>query len=187
MTRARTQSAARTPKRSPVETAIGKRERRKHPRPWDPAVVAYLRRGGAPVLPVRLTLAGTPRTKKNGETMTKVGTRTMLVPSAAYRGWEREAVPALVDAWKRGPIVGPVNVAATIYRERAGGDAANYYNAIADILEEAGVVVNDALVVSWDRTRMFVDKQRPRVELLLVPVGADMEPVWPMLRGREAA
>lgn len=68
---------------------------------------------------------------------------------------------------RRAPIAVPCNVAATFYRDANRGDALGYYQALADILERARVVENDRLIESWDGSRLELDRQNPRVELVI--------------------
>jgi Holliday junction resolvase RusA-like endonuclease len=113
-----------------------------------------------------LTIEGAPRTKKNsGEIWRPRGGGVRYVASAAYRRWESAALPQLRSAWAGRPAIDyPVNVRAVFYREANIGDAVGYYQALADALEKAGVLVNDRFIVSWDGTRMSKDAARPRIE-----------------------
>ena len=43
----------------------------------------------------------------------------------------------------------------------------------ADLLERLGIVDNDQWFQRWDGTRLFVDRQRPRVELTITPITED--------------
>lgn len=118
-------------------------------------------------------ILGAPRTKKNHGRRIKRGLRIFHVPSQACTDWTEAAVLQLraqnrlvQGTW---PYESRVNVRALIYRDANRGDAVGYYQAIADALEAAGVVEDDKLCVSWDGSRMFVDKARPRVEIVLEP------------------
>lgn len=71
---------------------------------------------------------------------------------------------------RRKPVDWPVKVCAMVYRDANRGDLIGYLQAIADALETAGVVENDRLIVSWDGSRMLVDRANPRVEIELVAV-----------------
>ena len=42
--------------------------------------------------------------------------------------------------------------------------------ALADALEEAGIVENDRLIVSWDGSRLLKDAATPRIEVMLEAV-----------------
>lgn len=119
--------------------------------------------------PLRLTLLGAPRTKKNhGRRVYSFRKRrTFSVPSLAYEEWcarvklQLARVDALPDR--------PYNVAAIFYRDARTGDAVGYYQALADALEAAGVVSNDRWIVSWDGSRLALDRTQPRVEVLITP------------------
>lgn len=116
----------------------------------------------------RLTLFGAPRTKKNSGTIWRVGTRTVIKPSDAWLAW-RDTVRASL-AQRPEFALGfsiPLNCAATFYRDREAGDAVGYYQGLADILEECGVVQDDKWIVSWDGSRLKKDRDCPRVELTL--------------------
>jgi Holliday junction resolvase RusA-like endonuclease len=113
---------------------------------------------------IRLVISGAPRTKKNSPQIVRGLNHPLLVPSKAFKAWEREALPQLRGAVPE-PIAAPVQVSAMFYREANRGDLIGYMQALADVLEKAGVLVNDAQIVCWDGTRMTKDKDRPRVEV----------------------
>jgi Holliday junction resolvase RusA-like endonuclease len=133
------------------------------------------------------TILGPPRTKKTSNRIFRVRGRPVVMPSAANVSWTNAAVLQLRSQWPprarfvkvdrergeitvgNGPIESPLNVCALVYRDANRGDLIGYLQAIADALEAAGVVENDRLVTSWDGSRMFVDKARPRVEIELTP------------------
>lgn len=130
----------------------------------------------------------------SGPKCTACGKRTgrpFLIPSKDNIEWTKDAVRQLRDqtaAMAHAPsckcrscfpsidrpaptyIDVPVNCRALFYRDRLTGDANNYYASLADALEEAGVVTNDKLIVSWDGSRLRKDAERPRIELELTPV-----------------
>lgn len=115
-----------------------------------------------------MVIVGAPRTKKNSSSIVRAGGkgRMRIIPSEAYRRWESVAVPQMRIYWSgRKPINWPVNVRAVFYRDANRGDAVGYYQALADALEKAGVVVNDKWIWSWDGSRMEKDSDRPRVEV----------------------
>lgn len=131
------------------------------------------------------TILGAPRTKKNSSRIIftrKHGKGRMrgkrvpiLLPSEVYVAWLEQALPQI----KVGPtpIDFPVNCRAIFYRKIAIGDADNYYHALADCLEKAGVVKNDKWIVSWDGSRIRKDNVRPRIEWVLEK---SEEPVYPV-------
>ena len=117
---------------------------------------------------MKLTLYAAPRTKKNHGFRTKQGHQ---MPSAAYSAWDRVAQMQIAK-WRcagNGPLIRaidyPVNVKALFYREALVGDAVGFYQALADTLEKGGIVENDSLIRSWDGSRLFKDKDNPRIEI----------------------
>ena len=126
---------------------------------------------------ITVIVPGAPRTKKNRGKIWKRGSRTVIRPAEPWLRW-RDAVAGegvLVNGkrhWGVSPTLLPTgdwNAAAHFYRDRAAGDAVGYYQGVADVLEELGVVANDRQLVSWDGSRLFVDRANPRVELTLTP------------------
>lgn len=126
-----------------------------------------------------LTIIGAPRTKKNHGRRIKRGRRIFHVPSEAHEAWANAAILQLRSQLRRAPselpvvllpyYTSPVNVRALIFRDANRGDAVGYYQAIADALEAAGVVQDDKFCVSWDGSRLLVDRHAPRVEIELTP------------------
>jgi hypothetical protein len=117
---------------------------------------------------IQLVIPGPPRTKKNHNQLVTTHGRMRVLPSKAWRDWRDVAVLFLRQQWvRKPPISWPANCAALFYRERAIGDAVGYYQGLADILEEAGVVENDKWIESWDGSRLMKDAVKPRVEVTL--------------------
>ena len=121
------------------------------------------------------TLLGPPRTKKNSGIISTRG-RPRILPSAAFTAWNRIAQMQLAriraDALGPLPFTVPVNVKAHFYREKNIGDAVGYYQALADALEEGGIVENDRLIERWDGSRLMKDSERPRVEVWIEEIYA---------------
>lgn len=120
---------------------------------------------------LRFTIPGAPRTKKNHGWRTKSGHQ---MPSRAFTQWNKDAQWSLalipreqLVYGRRLPLKETVNCSALFYRDAERGDAVGYYQALADALEEAGIVENDSLIVSWDGSRMLKDKENPRIEVRL--------------------
>lgn len=96
-----------------------------------------------------------------------------MLPSPQFEAWNKTAQWSLfVEVKRKMPrsVTAPVNCAALIYREALTGDAVGYYQALADALEEAGIVENDRLIVSWDGSRLLKDAANPRIEVTLTAV-----------------
>ena len=94
------------------------------------------------------------------------------MPSHAFADWNRSAQFHLAPVARalKTAIAQPVNCRALIYRDALRGDAVGYYQALADALEEAGIIENDRLVVSWDGSRLLKDADNPRIEVTLEAV-----------------
>lgn len=115
-----------------------------------------------------------PRTKKGHNRVVRAGNFTKVLPSKAHEDWFNAV---LLDTKVRArracsiplPIDHPVNVRAIFYRDKNVGDACNYYEALADLLEAARIVTNDRLIESWDGSRLRKDAQRPRIEVFIEP------------------
>jgi Holliday junction resolvase RusA-like endonuclease len=128
---------------------------------------------------VKFTIPGAPRTKKTSQRIvTRKSTgKPFILASKQTKGWTENAVGHLrAQAWAMGmktPEQAEVNCRALIYRARRQGDAVNFYQAIADALQEAGVVENDRLIVAWDGSRLLADKDDPRVEIELTPMAPE--------------
>lgn len=115
-----------------------------------------------------------PRTKKNHGSRKRMGNRTVNMPYEAFLRFQNLSVPQLQRAWRgRDPIDVPVNVSATFYRDALRGDAVGYYQALADILQKAGVVEDDVLIAAWDGSRLSKDAKNPRVELEITTMEQD--------------
>ena len=131
---------------------------------------------------MRFIILGPPRTKKNHGRLVRAGGRLRLLPSAAHEAWARSAIRQLRTQLRQPAIDVPVAVAATFFRDRNVGDLVNYMQALSDALEKAGVITNDRLIVSWDRSRLAKDAQCPRVELEVAPFGAPTLPINKLVR-----
>lgn len=121
---------------------------------------------------VRIEIFGPPRTKKNHGKRLQLGDKLASVASDAYVAWNKIAQLYLArfraaHAGVKLPIGCDVNVSALFYRQTLTGDAVGYYQALADSLQEGGIVVDDKLIVSWDGSRMLKSADNPRVELVL--------------------
>lgn len=117
--------------------------------------------------PLVIVLDGPPRTKKNsGRIVGRNGGRMRLLPSEAFETWNALAQMQLarVRAAETGlPFRGPVNIKALFFRHADVGDACGFYQALADALEEGGIVVNDRQVRQWDGSRLLKDSSQPRI------------------------
>lgn len=100
------------------------------------------------------------------------GDQKIIRPSQAWMAWRNTVrrwwleLPA-VERRNRVPASVEVNCAALFYRDARRGDAAGYYQGLADVLQELEIVPNDGQIVQWDGSRLYVDRADPRVELTI--------------------
>src|SRR3990167_6619579 len=140
------------------------------------AVEARVRRAMTAV-----TIFGAPRTKKTSNRLVSAGRRQYVLPSKAWTTWCRTARFIFFDRdvdlmWSetfacyglRRPIAASVSCSAIFYRDADRGDLVGYMQGLADLLEKRGILKNDRQIVSWDGTRLALDREIPRVEVLLV-------------------
>ena len=101
-------------------------------------------------------------------------------PSEAYEIWEADAIlqcmtikPKLIAAGVELPIVHPVGIEALFYLAptKAGAmrldcpDLSNLMEAVADMLQEAGIIKDDRQIEDWDGSRRLLGE--PRVEVYI--------------------
>lgn len=139
----------------------------------------------APELPVlRLTINGDPRTKKNSMQIVRSGKgKPVPIQSAAYiryaeaAAWQIRAQAAKLDT-RLMPVTGPVNLRCVYFMQtRRAVDLPNLLEATCDILQDAHILVDDDRdhVAAMDGSRVMYDKQNPRVEILITPLGEEYE------------
>ena len=126
---------------------------------------------------ILFTVWGSPRTKKTSNRLVHAG-RIRVLPSKAWVKWVKTA-PILRGITRDEPVrqvLGvadkPYNVCATFYRDARRGDAIGYYQGLADLLEKRGVISDDKFFVSWDGSRLEIDRENPRVEVTLTACGS---------------
>jgi len=117
------------------------------------------------------TLGGAPRTKKNHGKIIVRGKRVLHVPSDAHQKWFLRAMLDANKARARNPVLYPVphpiNVSAVFYCEANTGDPVGYYQALADLLQAAGIVGDDKQIRTWWGTYLALDRVNPRIEVML--------------------
>lgn len=116
---------------------------------------------------------GPPRTKKTSNRILRIGHFNKVMPSKAFLEWQDlYALPQLGRQMAgRAPLTSAVHVQAMFFRDALRGDLVGYMTALADVLQDGGVIADDKQIVSWDGTRMTKDKKRPRVELVVEVLG----------------
>lgn len=126
---------------------------------------------------MKLVIKGCPITKKNSQRIlfNKKTNRTFIAPSKAYEDYEESALWQLKNQYRGEPISSPVNVKCVYYMEnRRRTDITNLMNSSHDILVEAGILADDnyKIVASVDGSRVYYDKENPRVEIEIEEVKA---------------
>lgn len=121
---------------------------------------------------MKLTLYGNPATKKNSQSIIvnrKTG-RLMLIQSKRYRDYEKACIKQITGL-HRIKIDYPVTVICWYFRKtRHRVDLTNLLEATDDILVKAEVLADDnsQIIKSHDGSRVFFDKDNPRVEIEIV-------------------
>lgn len=113
-----------------------------------------------------------PRTKKNSQQVFVRNGRIINIPSKLYKQFENECLKVIPSKYKK-RIAYPVNVKAIFYTEsRRRIDITNLLSALDDMLVKAEVIEDDCrdIVVSHDGSRVYWDKQNPRIEVEITKV-----------------
>jgi Holliday junction resolvase RusA-like endonuclease len=120
-----------------------------------------------------------PITKKNSQQI-MVNSRTgkpFVGQSGQYKRYEEAAGYFLRPKPPR-PIREPVNVKCVFYvKTRRLVDKANLEAAVHDILVKYGILADDNrdILASTDGSRVYYDKDRPRVEITISPLAEEYE------------
>jgi len=110
-------------------------------------------------LAVRFIIPGHPLVLKNSKQIVVVNGRRFIKSNPRVEAYQHRAVAALCEQWgTRPPITGPVNVAIESYGawKRSGGqipDASNLYQLPEDLLQAAGILLDDRQIESHDGSR----------------------------------
>ena len=110
-----------------------------------------------------------PKTKKNSQQIINVHGRNIIVPSSAYKKYEKEAISYLSEE----NIDYPVNVECKFYMAtKRRVDLNNLLEAATDLLVAGKVLTDDNsnIVVSHDGSRVYYDKENPRTEIKISKV-----------------
>lgn len=127
---------------------------------------------------INITLYGRPVTKKNGQMIikNKKTGQPMIIQKKTYRAYEKDCLKQITGKHKLN-ISYPVNVKAIYYMpDRRRVDLTNLLEATDDILVRAGVLADDnaSIIKGHDGCRVFVDRDRPRVEIEIIPIVYDL-------------
>lgn len=118
-----------------------------------------------------------PVSKKNSQQIltNRATGRPFIMPSRKYKEYEKEAAWFLRPKPPK-PIECAVNVKCLFYLPtRRRTDLNNLLEAATDLLVTAGILADDhyGIVQSHDGSRCFVDRERPRTEIIITKVPAD--------------
>lgn len=126
---------------------------------------------------VEFTIKLKPITKKNSQQIvTGKNGRPFIIPSAAYKKYEKACKPFMPKVAE--PIDYPVNVKAVFYMQtKRKVDLTNLHEALHDILVKYGVLEDDnfKIIQSTDGSRVSYDKWNPRTEVEITRAGDDIE------------
>lgn len=107
-----------------------------------------------------------PVTKKNSQRIVMAGSRPIIIPSKAYKQYEKDAMlflrPLGIDY--------PVNIKCLFYmRTHRRVDLTNLEEAIDDVMVKSGVIKDDNcnIVAGHDGSRVYYDKNNPRTEIYI--------------------
>lgn len=127
----------------------------------------------------RIVLFGRPKTKKNSQMVVKARSKAgkiyhRPIPSKSFQEYQEACLWQLKTY--RGPkFTGPVEVKVLYYMpdRRSWPDLIGLLQATSDILESAGIIQDDKLIVSYDGSRIAgIDKQNPRAEITITEVAS---------------
>ena len=116
---------------------------------------------------LKMILYGNPITKKNSQRIVKCGRYHKVLPSKQFLVYEKDCLSQIKGKDKLG-IDKPVNLSCLYYMQRRYKvDLVNLLEGTCDILVNAGVIADDnfKIIYSMDGSRVFHDKENPRVEI----------------------
>jgi Holliday junction resolvase RusA-like endonuclease len=123
---------------------------------------------------MKITLHGRPMTKKNSQQIARSGSRPFILQSKQYQQYEVDCLRQITGDKKRN-LAGAIILRCLYYMpdRRSRPDLVGLLQATSDILEKAGVYVDDKQIISYDGSRIVgVDKDSPRAEIEVEEVKA---------------
>lgn len=122
---------------------------------------------------MKFIIKGNPITKKNSNRIVKFGARYALIPSKQYKEYEQDFIIQCMQ-YKIGKLMidRPVEITCNYYMgTRRKVDLTNLLSATMDCLVKAQIIEDDncKIAVSNDGSRVFYDKENPRVEIEIKP------------------
>lgn len=106
---------------------------------------------------IKLIVPGKAMILKNHKRIFGRGRRKIVLPSERYLAWEKEAMLHVARQMTVSGINHPVFVDYKFYLKNFQGepDASNLVEGIQDVLQKAGVLVNDKLVRKFTAEKIF--------------------------------
>ncbi len=123
---------------------------------------------------MRIVIPIAPRTKKNSQQIVRIKGRYLVIPSKAFRDYEKDCLPFLTHVET---FLSPCNVKCIYFMPtRRRVDLVNLQEATLDILVKAGILQDDnsSVVVSMDGSRVYYDKEYPRTEIEITEVNDEI-------------
>lgn len=120
----------------------------------------------------KFTINVCPRSKKNSSQIIFLRGRPLLIPSKLYKQFEKDCLK-LIDKKYRQKIDYPINIKAIFYMQtKRRVDLTNLLEALDDMLVKAEVIQDDCrdIIAGHDKSRVYYDKQNPRIELEITKV-----------------
>lgn len=119
---------------------------------------------------MKFTIPVKPRTKKNSQSfVTLKNGRTILLPSKPYKEFETLSVKYIeYELGNIETIDYPINLKAWFFKDKNyKSDLVGYLQALQDTLVKAKILQDDntKIVFSTDGSRIFHDKNYPRIEV----------------------
>lgn len=117
------------------------------------------------------TISLNPRTKKNSSQIVTRNGRSRLIPSENFLRYQKDCGWCIKAPNK--PIDCKCNIKAVYYMpDRRRVDITNLHSALHDILTHYGVIADDncKIVVATDGSRVKVDRDNPRTEVIVTKV-----------------
>ena len=122
---------------------------------------------------MKIVFYGTARSKKNSQQIFRgKGGRPFITQSQQYKDYERMCLNQIMEKHRQ-RIDSPVNVQCVFYMPtRRKVDITNLTAAVHDILVKGGVLADDNrnIVAGMDGSRVFYDRDKPRVEIEITPM-----------------
>lgn len=125
---------------------------------------------------ITLTIPGRPLVLKNSKRIFGRGgrgKRKIVLPSAQYSEWERSALNAVSRSFKGQLVDWPCEVHYRFYFENRAGEAdvSNLCEGPGDVMQKAGVLKNDKLIMRIHAEKFF--GHIPRTEISIYKYDAE--------------